>query len=620
MKPYSKSLKAYWNRRYLPIPIAICTGFTLSLVSYFFLLDVETERIRSSFIGSARTRAATIGKVFGERVLILESVRSFIYSSESLKQGTFADFIKPFMTSDIGLDRVSWHPRVPDSERTDFEAAISRELSTDYRITPMKNERGQEITPVHHEEYFPVLYVEPLQTSRLMVGSDALTHPPLAEVIERARDSGKPTATEPFNLVNITGMEPGFLVVFPVYWRTKPHHSLNDRRKNLRGIVFGSFRASQVVEASMVIASDEGLNISLSDLSNPTTSVEIYFWRSPSHSELDKVGVSLNRALLKELEYRETIEMGSRQWEIMCTPTIGFIAAHRTWYPVSVFPISLLITGLVVGYIISITERSEKVERMVEERTTQLVSANKELKETQLQLIQAAKLESVGRLAAGVAHEVKNPLAVIQFGIDYLFNSVKGNAESIEVVQEMDDAVNRADSVIRGLVDFSHSEELTLEKQDLNAIVKQSLRLVSHELMQHHIALKKEFATGLPPVALDTHKMEQVFVNLFMNSIQAMELEGTLSVNTHLKQEKDGATLVQVVVEDTGHGIPKEKLSRIFDPFFTTKPTGKGTGLGLSVTRNIVELHDATIEIQNREENGTSSILTFRKERMVDNG
>jgi len=250
-----------------------------------------------------------------------------------------------------------------------------------------------------------------------------------------------------------------------------------------------------------------------------------------------------------------------------------------------------------------------------------LLQTHEELKSAQMKLIQTAKLESIGRLAAGVAHEVKNPLAVIQLGVDYLARAANDTTsrDSVETIQEMADAVQRADTVIKGLLNFSRSEPLALVAVDLNPIVEDSLLLVKHELTRAHVSLEQSLADGLPKVELDSGKIKQVFINVFMNAIQAMGDTGTLSVKTFLQssstgdsgRDLDGASVV-VEIEDTGAGIPEDKLDKLFEPFFTTKGVGSGTGLGLSVSRNIVEMHRGTIRIANREGvRGVAVTITF---------
>jgi signal transduction histidine kinase len=251
-----------------------------------------------------------------------------------------------------------------------------------------------------------------------------------------------------------------------------------------------------------------------------------------------------------------------------------------------------------------------------------LLQAHEELKQAQMILIQTAKLESIGRLAAGVAHEVKNPLAVIQLGVDYLTRASKGNAnpDAMETVQEMADAVQRADTVIKGLLNFSRSEQLVLIPADLNSVIEESLVLVRHELTKHAISLDKSLAGSFPEIELDRNKVKQVFINVFMNAVQAMGDNGKLSVKTFTQpasaesagQGLSGETVV-VQIEDTGSGIPEDKQDKLFEPFFTTKPVGTGTGLGLSVSRKIIELHRGTIRIANRTDKirGVAVTITF---------
>jgi len=195
------------------------------------------------------------------------------------------------------------------------------------------------------------------------------------------------------------------------------------------------------------------------------------------------------------------------------------------------------------------------------------------------------------------------------------------------VMRAMRDAVYRADVIVRGLVDFSANRRLDAIPQDLNAMIQRSLLLVKHELVGAHVAAIPELAEDLPPVLLDPTKIQQVFVNLFMNAIQAMPRGGTLTVRTRARRlqsvERDegsrsaerfraGDRVVIAEVEDTGTGIPPDKLVKVFDPFFTTKPTGRGTGLGLTVTRKIVELHHGVVSIANRDGGGARVTLMFK--------
>ncbi len=257
----------------------------------------------------------------------------------------------------------------------------------------------------------------------------------------------------------------------------------------------------------------------------------------------------------------------------------------------------------------------------------QVIKRTQELKDAQMQLIQAEKMKSIGRLAAGVAHEVKNPLAIIQMGSDFLSHEIKGNEVAGDVIKDIDDAVHRADSVIRGLLDFSRDEKLNRKPLNINKIIENSLHMVSHEMHQRSIEVKTYLADNLADIELDENKLQQVFINLFMNSAHAMHQNGEITVSTRFKilasqsdlvrdrehQFKIGETVLMIEVADTGPGISDEDRDKIFDPFYTTKPVGEGTGLGLSVTRNIVNLHEGSIDICNRDDGGASVLMMFKQ-------
>ncbi len=277
---------------------------------------------------------------------------------------------------------------------------------------------------------------------------------------------------------------------------------------------------------------------------------------------------------------------------------------------------------------VQIQAREFRLEQIIDDLTVardelsvsndRLEKSMQDLQQAQMQLIQQEKMESVGRLAAGVAHEVKNPLAIIQLGIDFLGNELKDNKIWHETVEDMADAVQRADSVIKGLLDFSRSEQLEQKPADIAALVDDSLLLVRHELKSRHVVVSTEKDTDIPLLLLDRNKLKQVFINLFMNAAHAMQQDGgilTINLSKHTMTHEDllsfssggenfgvGETTVMLKVSDTGTGISESAESKLFDPFFTTKPVGLGTGLGLSVTRKILELHNSVISLKNRTE------------------
>ncbi len=291
---------------------------------------------------------------------------------------------------------------------------------------------------------------------------------------------------------------------------------------------------------------------------------------------------------------------------------------------------------LVVGISEDITEQVQSL-RQLEHLNKNLVKTNKELADTQMQLIQAEKLESIGRLAAGVAHEVKNPLAMILLGVDYLAQGIDpddGNVETI--LTQMREAVERADRIVRGLVDFSSQRALSREPVKLDLVIEEVLLLVRHELTRTTTNVTIDIEEDLPHVFLDMSKFEQVMINLVINAVHAMQNtpKAELLIRGRSERIKDviknqgarkyevfreGDRVVILDIIDNGTGIDKGDVNRLFDPFFTTKATGLGTGLGLSVAKKIVALHGGNLTLTNREDgNGAVARLILPTE--VDTG
>ncbi len=223
-----------------------------------------------------------------------------------------------------------------------------------------------------------------------------------------------------------------------------------------------------------------------------------------------------------------------------------------------------------------------------------------ETKKLEQQIQNSEKLASVGKLAAGVAHEINNPLGGI---LNCLYNLRKGTvspARQEEYLASMEDGLRRVQKIVRQLLDFSQQHEPELSSTDINVVVERVLVLTNHALLANQIRLDKQLRPDLPELMVDRHMIEQVLMNLILNAVQAIKGGGTITIRTRVIEGT-----CQIDVEDTGCGIPPNVLPRIFDPFFTTKETGEGTGLGLSVSLGIIERHGGQIRVDSEVGKGT---------------
>jgi len=246
-----------------------------------------------------------------------------------------------------------------------------------------------------------------------------------------------------------------------------------------------------------------------------------------------------------------------------------------------------------------------------------LKRVHEDLRESHRSLVQAAKMESVALLAAGVAHEIRNPLARIQMGLDAVGDLARSGkqAELDEVIATIMTSVERADEIVRGLMDSASQQKLKTQPGDINDLVGETWKLLAEEFAMTSVTSQLILGDKLPQVSFDPAEMRHVLLNVLLNAAQAMGGGGTITVNTRLEKVsgippsegtrsamhlRNGSQAVVIEVSDEGPGVTEEILGRMFDPFFTTRAAGSGTGLGLTVARKMMELHGGAVQIENR--------------------
>jgi PAS domain S-box-containing protein len=230
--------------------------------------------------------------------------------------------------------------------------------------------------------------------------------------------------------------------------------------------------------------------------------------------------------------------------------------------------------------------------------------------ELERRLMQADKLSSIGLLAAGVAHEVNTPLAVISTYAQMLAKQISGDAQKAPLLEKIARQTFRASEIVNSLLNFSRTSPTEFVPVDLNKVLRETLTLVEHQFAKSSVKVDLALDESITLIKASPGKLQQVFLNLFLNARDAMESAGSSGGTLTIETDRwNGA--VRVKVSDTGAGIAPENLARIFDPFFTTKGALKGTGLGLSVSYGIVREHGGDIEVQSQLGKGTQFLLTF---------
>ncbi len=305
---------------------------------------------------------------------------------------------------------------------------------------------------------------------------------------------------------------------------------------------------------------------------------------------------------------------------------------HGIWFANTLSPIRDESNKNVIAVCIiskDITERIEKENKL--NNTVEL------LIKTRDQLIQQDKMAALGRMASGIAHEIRNPLEIIYMGIDYLENNVSDNNPHIlESIEKIYKAVSRADTIIKNILSFSRQSECKITQIPICQLLDNSLALAQQIIQKSRVTLNCEYNDKSLEVSGDYNMLQQVFLNLVNNAVDAMKEsnEKILTVRAHRKLIteigyktgyrytdffKIGDDMIVVEVSDTGKGIPKDVQSKIFEPFFTTKSLNEGTGLGLSIAHMIMERLSGTIDVESKENEGTTFFIKLQpKIKLLD--
>jgi len=262
-------------------------------------------------------------------------------------------------------------------------------------------------------------------------------------------------------------------------------------------------------------------------------------------------------------------------------------------------------------------QQSEKIYQQLEKSHRELQGAHQALEQTQSQLIRTEKFASLGQLAAGVAHEINNPLGTITIYAHLVLKSLEADDPRREDMEVIVKEASRAKQIVQGLLSFAREAKLRPAPTDINELLEDVLGLVANQSAFHNIKIRKIFAPRMPAVTADSAQLKQVFLNIILNAAEAMEGRGTITIVT-----VGGKRKISVKIKDTGPGIPPEIVEKLFSPFFTTKE--KGTGLGLAISYGITERHSGKIDVKTKLGEGSTFIVTLpvteEREGLSDEG
>ncbi|MCP4040686.1 MAG: hypothetical protein GY731_01865 [Gammaproteobacteria bacterium] len=606
-------LGTFSGRGYVPISLVACCGLLLIWLEYSEVSEWERQRVRDLFREDARERVLVVQRELDHTLGVVEDIGSFFDASPKVGRREFRKFVGPTLQRLSGIRSLEWVPKVTDAERRAF-VTDARESFDRFRIMePGKG--GGRITAGQRPEYFPILYIQPYQRNKELLGFDLASDPEELGRLNTVRDVGRMrVSTRPIPVVH-SMLGSGFAVHLPIYHREKPIKTLAERRRHLRGFAVGMFRLDELVDRSLETLAPAGIDLHFFTGSVDVDKRHIYTHKSRLRDTvLNELGDG--KSAIEDITL--VIEMAGEKWDVVCRSMPGRYEPDP-WNGWAILVGGLAFTLLLTVYLATLLERESKVKSLVFHRTRQLVLAKRQLQALNEGLEQrvversaesekrAAELE---QFAYVISHDLKAPLRGISNLVSWLEEDL-GDRLTTDTREQMDlihDRLKWMHALIEGLLEYSRvgRVEGTLENVDTCELLTEVIDSLSPPA---GMVIKPW--TGMPTLSTDRIRLSQVFANLIGNAIKHHDRQdGQIRIGV-----SDGEGFYEFSVTDDGPGIAMQHQQKIFMMFQTLKPKDQGinTGVGLALVKKIVEERGGAVILESSLGYGSTFRFTWPK-------
>jgi signal transduction histidine kinase/ActR/RegA family two-component response regulator len=587
--------------------VTVAVGVCLTLALFIVMLRFERREKQAVFNEASSHLVEAIRRSVERIELVHEIIRQDFYGSPSVSSEEFSLCSEPCLAYVPSLKVLQWAPRVSNAEREAFLKQTRQSGLKGFNIVQPDAAGHLTIAPTR-AEYFPILYAASKTGFQASFGWDFASNPALRQAIDECRDKNTYVVSPLVDLSQFGIRHPVVQTFLPVYDHPKELRTVDDRRRHFRGVLVGLCQVDDLVINALNYAENpRGIDLAVFDGSaNDRSLLHLH----ASRTRFDYEKVSNEAAVLTPNGIHATVPLnvGHREWLLVCTPAPNFFAAHLSWRSWAVLIAGLCITFAVASRVNAMATRTARIERIVDERTAELRKKDEQLRQSQ-------KLEAVGALAGGIAHEFNNLLQGITGYTRYALEALKPDQQAYRDLECVLEASDRAAALTRQLLSFSRRETMDRTVLETNQTIDGIVKML-HRLLGEQIEIKLIAGKDIAPILADAGSLQQVLLNLCLNARDAMPMGGEIIIKTQsmcLTQEYadlyDGMKpghYVEISVTDTGFGMPPEVRDRIFEPFFTTKPVGKGTGLGLAMVYGIVQQHEGAIHVYSEVGRGTT--------------
>ena len=602
----------------------VLSGLFLTVVLFWLVREAELASFRARMQSDISLRTDTIINKIDGSLLVVTALRNYFAASEGVTREEFSTFTLPFLQERGEIKALSWDPCIPQAQRGHFEGQGRKGVTGEFFIYE-RDRKGDRIPAGNRDFLYPVWYIEPMGENSKAIGFDVGSNPLRLAALERARDTGKPTATERIILEQDGEPRNSVLVFNPLFAKGLPSTTVAERRAALQGFTVAVLNMERLLSAALGKTGPIGLSFDLLDLSAPKDRRLLYHWTARVTGSVPWLGFLLPEAPTTINKF----SFCGREWGVNLTPSQEYLARNYPLAYWTLLPAGALLSGLLGLYFSTLFAQREKLEAQVLERTLELQSSEKELRELNLHLeervldrtkqlegaMQALSLsmdqaQTANRaksiFLANMSHEIRTPLNAVLGFSQIAMRDPALSPENLHNLQIVNSSGEQLLALINDVIDVAKIEagRMSLEKSvfDLPAMLAHVIEQFTPRAAARKLQLIHESEDAmLRYLTGDQEKIRHILSNLIDNALKFTR-EGGISLRSRTCS-RDGQDWLEVEVEDSGQGIAPGDMDRIFGAFEQVEGgqmNHGGTGLGLTICREYARLMGGDLNVTSR--------------------